>query len=59
MDFFPIIPLFIYLAVIIGFFYALYNISKNSSHQTQILHEILKELRSQRKDRQEGNADQL
>lgn len=59
MGFFAIIPFIIYFALIGAFLYAIYNISKNSTHQTQILQEILKELKIRGKDKQEDKSDQL
>jgi uncharacterized membrane protein len=48
--FFIILPI-LYVVLIIAFFYAIFNISKNSNQQTQLLHEILKVLRANQQDK--------
>ena len=41
---------FLYVVLIVAFFYAIFNISKNSTQQTQILQEILRELRADKQN---------
>ncbi len=52
-----LLPL-LYFILITAFFYAIFNISKNSNLQTRLLRQVLEELRNQRLDKTLNKKDE-